>query len=325
MKMNSFTELANNILIAVDNRDLIDSAKLKQTLKALNRFFVNGEAKVTLCTTIDLEPTVVGENHIADQLYQLRRNVVEQSLTECGSCFDSNVQVSTSVLSGRVFVATIHQLVRGQHDALVYIRYHGKVGGGLSSTEMHLARKCPGPVLFFDAQKADTLKNIVVAVDRDIYGRDNASALAQDLIKTATKMADLQGSDLHIVHAWEPFGVDLLGDPRHGFENDDIENYCAEQRASHDIWLKELTASSAEPLTAKDITTTLHLRQGSPEDVVLDVCDKVSADLLVVGTVGITDVPGVLIGNTAETILGNAPCSMLTLKPSGFISPVEAS
>ena len=98
---------------------------------------------------------------------------------------------------------------------------------------------------------------------------------------------------------------------------------CAEQRASHDIWLKELTAQSAEPVTANDITTTLHLKQGAPEEVVLDVCEKVNADLLIVGTVGITDVPGVLIGNTAETILSNAPCSMLTLKPRGFQSPVD--
>ena len=323
MNMNTFTELAHNLLIAVDSRDLIDSTKLKQTIKVLNRFFANSDANITLCTTIDLEPTVVGENHIADQLYQLRSNVVEQSLVECGNCFNSTINLKTVVLSGRVFLATIRQLVKGKHDALIYVRYHGKAGGGLSSTEMHLARKCPGPVLFFDAQKVDALNNIVVAVDRDIYGRNNASALAQDLVKTATRMADLQGSDLHIVHAWEPFGVDLLGDPRHGFENQDIENYCAEQRASHDIWLKELTAQSAEPVTANDITTTLHLRQGAPEEVVLDVCEKVNADLLIVGTVGITDIPGVLIGNTAETILGNAPCSMLTLKPRGFKSPVE--
>ena len=115
----------------------------------------------------------------------------------------------------------------------------------------------------------------------------------------------------------------MLGDPRLGFDSHDIDNYRSEQRASHDIWLKELTASSAGPATANDITTTLHLKQGVPEDVIADVCANVDAGLLIIGTVGITDVPGVLIGNTAETILGNAPCSTLTLKPSGFKTPVE--
>ena len=286
--------------------------------------FSGGEAKLTLCTTVGLEPTEPGDNHIADQLYQLRRNVVEQSLVECGSCFDSNIEVSTLILTGKVFVATIRQIVKSNHDALIYVRYHGASAGGLSATEMHLARKCPGPVLFFDTQNIEQLKNLVVAVDRDIYGRDNASALAQDLIKTATKLADVQAANLHIVHAWQPFGVELLGDPRHGFEAEDIDRYRAEQRASHDYWLKELTAASAEPTTANDLTTTLHLKQGAPEDVILEICKKTNADLLVIGTVGITDVPGVLIGNTAETILSKAPCSILTLKPKGFKTPVES-
>ena len=291
-------------------------------MKVLNHLFSNGEAKITLCTTVGSGPVDFSDNHIADQLNQLRSNVIEQSLTECGNCFDSNIDVSTVVLTGKVFVATIQQVINHNHDALIYVRYHGPNTAGLSATEMHLARKCPGPVLFFNPKNKDELTNIVVAVDRDIYGRDNASELAQDLVKTANKVADVQSANLHIVHAWQPFGVELLGDPRHGFDSEDILRYRAEQRASHDYWLKELTAASAEPTTANDLITTLHLKQGRPEDVIQDVCRAVDADLLIIGTVGITDMPGVLIGNTAETILSSAPCSVLTLKPTGFKTPV---
>ena len=42
------------------------------------------------------------------------------------------------------------------------------------------------------------------------------------------------------------------------------------------------------------------------------------------GTVGRTGIQGVLIGNTAETILSNVHCPVLTTKPEGFVSPVRA-
>jgi len=41
------------------------------------------------------------------------------------------------------------------------------------------------------------------------------------------------------------------------------------------------------------------------------------------GTVCRTGIPGYFIGNTAESILSEVSCSVLTLKPEGFISPVE--
>ena len=40
------------------------------------------------------------------------------------------------------------------------------------------------------------------------------------------------------------------------------------------------------------------------------------------GTVARTGIPGLLIGNTAETILQRVDCSVLAVKPDGFVSPV---
>ena len=46
-------------------------------------------------------------------------------------------------------------------------------------------------------------------------------------------------------------------------------------------------------------------------------------ELIVMGTVSRTGVAGFLIGNTAEKILGQVDCSVLTVKPDGFITPVR--
>jgi nucleotide-binding universal stress UspA family protein len=42
------------------------------------------------------------------------------------------------------------------------------------------------------------------------------------------------------------------------------------------------------------------------------------------GTVARTGISGFIIGNTAENILQKIDCSLLALKPQGFVSPVKA-
>jgi hypothetical protein len=44
---------------------------------------------------------------------------------------------------------------------------------------------------------------------------------------------------------------------------------------------------------------------------------------MVMGTVCRTGTAGFLIGNTAETVLADVTCSVLAMKPDGFVSPVE--
>ena len=43
---------------------------------------------------------------------------------------------------------------------------------------------------------------------------------------------------------------------------------------------------------------------------------------MILGTLGRTGVPGLFIGNTAEAVLHQVDCSVLALKPPGFVSPV---
>jgi universal stress protein E len=45
-------------------------------------------------------------------------------------------------------------------------------------------------------------------------------------------------------------------------------------------------------------------------------------DLIVMGTVGRSGIPGFFIGNTAEEVLQCARASILSVKPPGFQSPV---
>jgi universal stress protein E len=50
---------------------------------------------------------------------------------------------------------------------------------------------------------------------------------------------------------------------------------------------------------------------------------ELDVDLIIMGTVARTGIPGFFIGNTAESILNQIDCSVLTIKPPGFAGPVS--
>jgi nucleotide-binding universal stress UspA family protein len=65
------------------------------------------------------------------------------------------------------------------------------------------------------------------------------------------------------------------------------------------------------------------LRRGKPDNVIPEFVVSEGIDVLVMGTLARAGISGVLIGNTAERVLRKLPCSVLTLKPDGFVSPVR--
>ena len=52
-------------------------------------------------------------------------------------------------------------------------------------------------------------------------------------------------------------------------------------------------------------------------------CSSRIAASVVMGTMGRTGIAGLLVGNTAESILKRVACSVLTVKPEGFVPPVS--
>jgi universal stress protein E len=64
------------------------------------------------------------------------------------------------------------------------------------------------------------------------------------------------------------------------------------------------------------------LLDGEPEKALRQFTQDERIDLLVMGTLVRTGIAGLLIGNTAERVLRNAECSVLAIKPEGFVSPI---
>jgi len=63
--------------------------------------------------------------------------------------------------------------------------------------------------------------------------------------------------------------------------------------------------------------------KGFAKDRIPEIVKEEKIDLIMMGTVGRTGIPGLLMGNTAETVLNRIDCSVLAVKPEGFITPVR--
>ena len=73
----------------------------------------------------------------------------------------------------------------------------------------------------------------------------------------------------------------------------------------------------------KNLNHRLHFLKGDPAALITDLAAEHAIDLIVMGTICRTGVAGFFIGNTAENVLQQVDCSVLTVKPEGFVSPVK--
>lgn len=67
----------------------------------------------------------------------------------------------------------------------------------------------------------------------------------------------------------------------------------------------------------------VHRPRGRPEQEIPSLIDSLQVDVLVMGTVARTNIAGFGVGNTAENVFGEIKCSLLAIKPNGFVSSVR--
>jgi nucleotide-binding universal stress UspA family protein len=86
--------------------------------------------------------------------------------------------------------------------------------------------------------------------------------------------------------------------------------------------LKEALEKLLRESDLDGVRVDVHLARGEACELIPHLAQEKQIDLIVMGTVCRTGVPGVLIGNTAERVLRKLSCSLLTVKPEGSVSPV---
>jgi universal stress protein E len=200
-----------------------------------------------------------------------------------------------------------------------------------ASMDQHLLRKCPCPVWLRLRNSPHSLSTIVVAVDVDeelASEPETARRLNRAIMNAAVAMASVNQATVHVLHVWNAPGeglVRMLSGAPDG--NEAAEQYVEQVQARHWRALDRFLSSEKErigPDRLDGVELLPHLERGEPGEVIAGQARALGADLLVMGTVARTGVPGLIIGNTAEDTLNTTDCSVMTVKPPNYVSPVRA-
>ena len=229
-----------------------------------------------------------------------------------------NTEVIVTV--GEPFIEVIrHVLAQGNDLVMVGDRAAEKgVVPQLDSDVMHLLRKCPVPVWVMRPSPAPKLR-ILALVDPDPNDpvRDGLNDL---ILQLATSLTSREGGELHVGHAWSLAGESTLRfSPYMSRLRNEVDAMVREEEATHREQLEALAARHR----VNEIGGSIHMLSGDPREALPRLARRLDIGLIVMGTVARTGVSGLLMGNTAETILRSVDCSVLAVKPEGFMTPVK--
>ncbi|WP_372779355.1 universal stress protein [Litorivivens sp.] len=237
-----------------------------------------------------------------------------------------NCQIVT--VAGKRFLEVLRAVLSNEHDLVITEAEDPDWSHRLfGSKDMHLLRKCPCPVWLTKPEEKPNYNCIVAAVDIDVWeSNPEQQLLNEEILELASSLAVSDFASLHLVHAWDA-PADWVFTAWADNPEKTTNDYVQGMRSRHRRAMAQLQAHLREHI-GKDaydyIAPQVHLPQGSPGVVIPELTKQLDADLVVMGTVGRSGIPGLLMGNTAETILDQLCCSVLVMKPPGFVSPVRS-
>ena len=318
-----------NILCIV-NTDMQDTAAVEQAVKLAER----NQASLTVVDVIDEVPpnTTLFERTMSS--IDLQAQIIAEHNDRLQTLvlpYCKKNDIKTKVLTGILFLEVIYEVLRNEHDLVLKTTDSGELLNRVfGSDDMHLLRKCPCPVWLVKPESPKAYRKILAAVDVD---DDHPSEelhtrhlLNQQILQLASSLALSEGADLHIVHAWQAM---LEGALRGAFiarPEEEVASYVEEVKQQHIKNMDALMSETIDTLgqdTLEYIKPKNHLLKGDPRKTIPALTKEIKADLVVMGTVARTGLSGFFMGNTAETILNQLNCSVLAIKPSGFVTPVS--
>ena len=179
-------------------------------------------------------------------------------------------------------------------------------------------------------QKAGSFERILAAVDiDDAYPEPEMETrdwLNTRILQLATSLAHAESVELHILHAWKAAGEDTLRGPLMRTTDREVDTYVESIRQHRE---EDLTALIDKVMKTDEGPLSLtpepriHLVKGRVRKAIPTLAAEIDADLVIMGTVARTGIPGFIMGNTAESVLSQIDCSVLAIKPVGFESPVK--
>lgn len=305
-----------NILFLAESGDNNEAALTRALTLA-----EENQANLLVAATVDLRwssvPGALRDAMVAEREEELRTLLQGKSLTTGA--------METKILVGKAFIEVIREVIR--HDRDLVIKPSDSTGlRSTGDTDMRLLRKCPCPVWIIAPTEQRGFREILVALDWDPGNHEN-DRMNEQLLEMGLSLALSDFAELHVVHAWRLEHESFLRSPWSNLTSENVDAMVQDERKKREIWLQALVRSTTDAFGDQALgylKPEIHLLEGQASDVVPQCVRELGAELVVMGTIARTGIPGFIIGNTAEKILTQIDCSVLAMKPKGFLSPVTA-
>jgi len=229
----------------------------------------------------------------------------------------TGIHTESKLLVGRPATVLIQEVLRSKHDLVMRSHARDAVASSprpFGAVDMELLRKCPCPVFLVRHGGGAPHPQIVAAVNASTE-EASERALNVKIVEMALRIAELEGGVPMLLQTWAPFAERMV---RSHSSDDAFAAYVDDVRQRTAGDLRQLAQSFGGRLSAAQ---TVH-RRGEAETVIPEFVVAQGIDLVVMGTVARGGITGLLIGNTAERVLRTLPCSVLAVKPDGFVCPV---
>lgn len=290
-------------------------------LKKAARLAETHGARLTVLDVVEPIPARRRIVHAEGRSFDIEAMVIDDQRRQLCETIDSaDVAAVVEVVAGKPFVEVTRFAMANDCDLVI-------VGESLpvedrmrvvASDVAQLVRACPTPVWVMCPSTARKLR-VLALVDPgpldEVHDSLNDSIL--DLATSVTRWGD---GELHVAHAWQVVGESTMRSSLHwDLSEDEVDAMIQEVREEDGAKLERLASRHGIP----KLGGQTHLIKGAPAEVLPELADRLDINLIVMGTVARRGLSGLIMGNTAETMMRTVRCSILTVKPDGFVSPVS--
>ncbi|MFT4993772.1 MAG: universal stress protein E [Paraglaciecola sp.] len=277
-------------------------------------------AKVILFDVVEPLESILSSYSDIVSPKELTELVVGQRLDQLSevaqSLHSENVEVSAQVSTGKIFIEIVKAVIINKSDLL--IKAANASAQNFDSNDFHIMRKCPKPVWLIKGTQANQINKVLAAVDLSMEQHAEGRAQNRMIIDIANSLSQFKKAELTVLSCWQLYGEQAL---RYGaftrVSSETIEGLLKREEREYKESLEILLNEYADPSIEQCLI------KGPPKTLIPEYVNSHKIDIVVMGTIGRSGIPGLLIGNTSETVLQAINSSVITLKPADFFSPIQ--
>lgn len=172
-----------------------------------------------------------------------------------------------------------------------------------TALDWKLLRRVTVPLMLVDGRSTHPPQRILAAVDT-MPGTFDPEPLNARVLREALKVADWTDADVHVAHVF-PYLPTYAGPAAY----QGLERIRAETRAADLVAFRAFADAHQVPGDCR------HWLEGNPVHRLGELVRENGVDLLVLGSSYHSALDRLLLGSTAETMLYQAPCDVLLVKP----------